>query len=224
MILKTEGVTLGYIKYKDSSIIARVFTRDLGFQSFLITGIRSKKSKNNPGYFEGFTLLELILYQSQRSNLHRLSEFKQQDPLPSIRSNVRKRAIALFLSQMLYRLLQSEEEQNLPLYHFLQQSIKAFDEATTGVENFHLQFLLRLASFLGFGFEPSVHGGRINLGHSEDLDEIGSQLLQSPFFETFEINGRQRGEILEALIKYYQTHLHQGLDIRSLAVLQQIFK
>ncbi|MEM9329220.1 MAG: DNA repair protein RecO [Bacteroidota bacterium] len=224
MILKTEGVTLGYIKYRDSSIIARVFTREFGFQSFLVTGIRSKKAKNNPGFFEGFTILDLVLYQSKRSTLHRLSEFKLSEPCHSIRTEVRKRAIALFLSEVLYRLLQAEEEQHVPLYTFLRQSILQFDGASAAIENFHLQFLLRLASYLGFGFESISSHSQIALGHSEEIDHLASDLLQADYFSPFDMTGKQRSEILEAMIKYYQTHLHQGLEVKSLAVLQSIFK
>ncbi len=224
MIVKTEGVTLGYIKYKDSSIIARVFTREFGFQSLLVSGIRSKKSKHNPGYFEGFSILDLLLYQSKRSSLHRLSEFKLSHPTHSIRSDVRKRSIALFLSEVLYRLLQGEEGEHGALYDYLRESIVAFDTTTSGVENFHLQFLLRLAGFLGFGFDSLGAADQIGLGHSEEVDKLASVLYYGDFFGTFPINGKQRSDILEALIKYYQTHLHQGLEIKSLPVLQSIFK
>ena len=224
MILETEAVTLGYIKYKDSSIIARVFTRDLGFRSLIVNGIRSKKSKNNPGYFEGFSVLDLVIYHSKRSNLHRLSEFKLAYPTVSIRSDVRKRSIVLFLSEVLYRLLQSEESENVGLYHFIRQSTLALDQAEVGIENFHLQFLLQLAGYLGFGFDWLRPEDEIGLGHSAEVDQLARDLLHADFFTHFEMNGHQRSEILESIIGYYRTHVHQGLDIKSLAVLQSIFK
>ena len=45
MLEKTEGIVLNYLKYRDTSIIVRIYTRKYGLQSYIVNGIRSQKSK-----------------------------------------------------------------------------------------------------------------------------------------------------------------------------------
>ena len=44
MLEKTRAIVLNQIKYTDSGIIARMYTREFGRQSFLIKGMRNKKA------------------------------------------------------------------------------------------------------------------------------------------------------------------------------------
>ena len=46
MTEKTRGLVLSYIKYKETSIICKIFTESFGIQSYIINGIRNSKSKN----------------------------------------------------------------------------------------------------------------------------------------------------------------------------------
>ena len=44
MIIKTNGIVLKYLKYKESSIICKIYTESHGLQSFIVNGVRSTKS------------------------------------------------------------------------------------------------------------------------------------------------------------------------------------
>ena len=46
MTEKTRGLVLSFIKYKETSIICKIFTESFGVQSYIINGIRNSKSKN----------------------------------------------------------------------------------------------------------------------------------------------------------------------------------
>lgn len=223
MISKTEGISINYIKYKDTSIIARVFTKNYGLQSLIINGIRSKKSKKNPGYFEPFSVLELVLYWNKDKDLHRLSEFRPKHLLSNIRTDMKKSAITLFLSEVLAKVLQAEKHENLALFEFLEASIVAFDHTVENDENFHLQFLIKLTTFLGFGFEPSLISDHVVSGHASQIDEFAESLSQQDFFAPITASGKMRSETLDMILKYYQYHLGHALEIRSLEVLKSVF-
>ena len=45
MKYKSLALSLTYIKYGESSIISKLFTKEKGLQSFIIKGIRKKKSQ-----------------------------------------------------------------------------------------------------------------------------------------------------------------------------------
>ena len=46
MLATTEGIVLHFIKYRESSVIATIYTRDFGRQNYLINSAYGKKSKN----------------------------------------------------------------------------------------------------------------------------------------------------------------------------------
>lgn len=224
MITKTEGISINYIKYKDTSIIARVFTRHYGLQSLIINGIRSKKSKKNPGYFEPFSVLELVMYWNKDKDLHRLSEFRPKHLISNIRTNMNKSAITLFLSEVLAKVLQSEKDENQGLYEFLEASVVAFDHSTEHNENFHLQFLIKLTTFLGFGFEPSLIQDQVISGQSTQIETFAETLAGQELFSPIAATGKIRSETLDMILKYYQYHLGHALEIQSLEVLKSVFR
>ena len=147
-----------------------------------------------------------------------------------------KSSVVLFLSEVVGRAVR-EEEQNEPLFHFLHDSILAFDQQTTGAENFALIFLLELATYLGFGIST---GGELTdqvimAGHAatspgasspatlrlREFDHYFDELLRDPTSSTIP-NGRVRHELLNVLIRYYQLHVEQMGEIRSLEILSEV--
>lgn len=224
MIVKTEGISINYIRYRDTSIIARVFTRHYGLQSLVVNGIRSKNSRKNPGFFEPFSVLELVLYWNKQKDIHRISEFRPKHALPRIRSDLRKSTMTLFLSEVLSKILLSEKHENTLLYEFLEASVVAFDEAPIHFENFHIQFLLKLSAFLGFGFDYSLMRDQVVSGHAMEIDHFLESLSNEDFFTEIPSNGRIRSETLDIIIQFYQHHIGQLMDIKSLEVLKGVFK
>jgi DNA repair protein RecO (recombination protein O) len=146
MLIKTRGIVLSYLKYRESSIIARVYTEQRGVQSYLVNSVRRAKPPGRIALFQPLTLLELVAYvPRQGGSLTRLAEFRCAEQFRSLPYDVRKSSVALFLSEVLSKAVR-EEEENLPLFRFLHDSILAFDEQDVGIENFALLFLLHLTA------------------------------------------------------------------------------
>ena len=102
MLQKTQGIALSYLRYRETSIIARVYTEEFGLQSYIVNGVRSAKSKNNRiALFQPLTLLEMVVYYKNDRDLHRLSEVKTNHPFQSLPFEVAKSTIALFVTEML---------------------------------------------------------------------------------------------------------------------------
>ena len=60
MLVSTEAISLNYVKYSETSIIVKCFTKSDGLKSYLLKGIRtSKKKKINIGFFQPLTQLEI---------------------------------------------------------------------------------------------------------------------------------------------------------------------
>ena len=237
MLIKTRGIVLSFLKYRETSIIARVYTERLGIQNYVVNGVRKAKPPGRIALFQPFTLLELVAYVARGSaGLTRLSEFRCAEPFQTLPYEVQKSSVVLFLSEVVSRAVR-EEEQNEPLFQFLHDSILAFDRQTTGSENFALTFLLQLTAYLGFGVSsgseltdqvimagnaPTTKG---NTGpptlRLREFDGYFDELLRDPATSTIP-NGRVRHELLNVLIRYYQLHVEQLGDIRSLDILSQV--
>ena len=218
MISKTEAICLNYIKYKEASIIVRLFTRESGLQSFIVNSVRSQKAKRKLGFFEPFNLLEVVYYQSKNADIHRVSEYRIKKAHHEIRFNTKKAAITMFLTEFLGKVLANEQIGNDELYDFLCQEISRLDETLNGFENFHLQTLLGMTAFLGFSYDPST----MHLPESSHaIDEFVSNLIYTE--SNIPTTGKIRTEALTGIIKYYRIHTGQSLDIKSLAVLQSVF-
>ena len=237
MLIKTRGIVLSYLKYRETSIIARVYTERLGVQSYVVNGVRKAKPPGRIALFQPFTLLELVAYVARGSGgLTRLSEFRCAEPFTTLPYEVQKSSVVLFLSEVVSRAVR-EEEQNEPLFQFFHDSILAFDRQVTGSENFALVFLLELASYLGFGISS---GGELTdqvimAGHAptgagttgpatlrlREFDRYFDELLHDPTTSTIP-NGRVRHELLNVVIRYYQLHIEQLGEIRSLDILSEV--
>ncbi|MFD2512961.1 DNA repair protein RecO [Pontibacter locisalis] len=234
MLVKTRGIVLNHIKYRESSIIARVYTEQLGVQSYIVNGVRKKGSGSRIALFQPFTLLDMVVYTSQKGGLTRISEYKSAYPFHSIPFDIRKSSIVLFLSEIVSCTIK-EEEENQPLFQFLYNGIKFFDELEQGFENFHLIFLLQLSHHLGFG--PSS-GAEIveQVAFSSNAQSATSapsvlvlqvhealfdELLREPG-KAIVPNGKVRKELLSIIIRYYQLHVDKLGEIKSLAILSEV--
>ncbi|RYD89889.1 MAG: DNA repair protein RecO, partial [Sphingobacteriales bacterium] len=150
MLVKTRGIVLNYIRFRETSIIARIYTEELGLQSYIINGLRNKGTATRIALFQPFTLLSLVAYDTRKGSINRLSEYRCEHHFHKIPYDIRKSSIIIFLSEILSRSVR-EEEPNPMLYTFLHDAILGFDEMEDGFENFHLFFLLQLSWYLGFG-------------------------------------------------------------------------
>lgn len=223
MIVKSKGIVLSYIKYGDTSIIARIFTEFNGYGSFIVNSLRSQKSKKSIGYFQPFSILDLVLYIKESRELQRISEFKNHIPLHSIHSNVTKSSVTLFLSEVFSKLLQLEQSSNLSLYTFAESSITTFDSLKTGIGNFHIQFLLKLALHLGFEIEnvANLFSSMDKLVPKEEGHHLLERMLKDPYGSTYDLNKDIRYEMIESILKFYQHHAHISWP-KSLEILRSV--
>ena len=232
MLVKTRGIVLSFIKYRETSIITRIYTEELGLQSYIVNSVRQKAGRI--ALFQPFTLLDMVVYTSPKGGITRISEYKCDYPFSSIPFDIRKSSILLFLSEILSHTIR-EEEENRPLFEFLYQSIRHFDEQEQGFENFHLHFLLQLSAYLGFGATSGAEitsqvafsgtsttiDGRPAIIHFQMYEALFDQLLHHPG-QAAVPNGRVRRELLQIIIKYYQLHVEKLGEIRSLQVLSEV--
>lgn len=240
MLQKTKGIVLHQIKYTDSGIIVQVYTHELGRLSFLIKGMRSRKSGKHNALFQPLTVLDLDLYIKESRDIQMLKEFSVSYSPVEIYSDVMKSCVAVFLGEILTSVLK-EESPHYELFDFIEDSIKYFDSCKTGFANFHIAFLIGLSSFLGFEPETRkypdysyfdlLNGTFVSFPpvHGNYADPVVSGILARFFTTSYDrmgeisLNGSTRNAVLETIIKYFSVHLPGLKKINSLEVLKEIF-
>jgi DNA repair protein RecO (recombination protein O) len=235
MLYKTSGIVLRVIRYSDTSIIAKIYTRALGLQSYIVKGVRSEKHKSKAVLFQPGNILQMDVYKRPHKELNYIREYKMIHCLPSVRLDILKGAVMLFLLEILNKTLK-EEHANEAIFDFIEAALIDLDAADTLNLNFHLQFLIDLSGYLGF--RPS---GQYNIEKCcFDLEEgifvhahhNSKYLMPEPYSQWLflMLNGKQpaginnvfRAKFLEYLLTFYQLHLHEFGTIHAHRILHEI--
>jgi DNA repair protein RecO (recombination protein O) len=239
MLEKTRGIVLSQIKYTDSGIVVRLYTRKLGRQSILIKGMRNRKSGKHNILFQPMSILDLEIYYKVSREMQVLKEFSVSFTPYNIYSNIKKSCVAIFLGEVLTSVLKEEGPQT-DMYDYIEKSIIYFDSCKEGFANFHIAFLAGLSSFLGF--EP---GKRLNMSdtffdmtngsfvaippvHGNYANETVSEILANFFVSSYVTANNilltgMLNEVLETIVGYYSHHLPGLKKIKSLEVLKEVF-
>ena len=231
MLFKTRGIVLNFIKYRETSIVTRIYTEDFGLQSYIVNSVRggNRKSKSKISFFQPLTPLDLVVYHKKTAGLTRISELQCPEPYQTIPYHVLKSSIALFVTEVLNKSLK-EEEGNAELFAFIEQSLRVFDHMDDNYENFHLQFLLKLSRYLGFipqsarDFFGQVYEFVGEPTHVEDQEQLLTQLLEYRYTERTLLPRAVRQQLLDELIRFYQLHLANFGEVKSLAVLREVLE
>ncbi len=240
MLEKTRGIILHQIKYTDSGIVSHIYTRKFGRQSFLIKGMRSKKTGKHNILFQPLFILDLVLYYKSAHEMQNLKEFSVSFTPYDIYSNIKKSSVAIFLGEVLTSVLK-EESPHEELFDYIEKSIIYFDNCKDGYANFHIAFLAGLSSYLGFEpgpgtdsdnayFDmqngifvsvPPVHGNYAN----EEISGILADFFSSSYdsISNISLTGKLRNDVLETLVRFYSLHLPGLKKIKSLEVLKTVF-
>ena len=237
---KGRGIVLHTLKYGDSSMVAYLLTDVGGRRSYMVQGVRSHSGRGSKlALFQPMFPLEFEGLMSARQQMDRFREVRAGFVLQSIPFDVRKSTMALFMAEVLYRLVR-ENEPNEALFDFAWNSAAALDALDEGVANFHLWFLSQLSCLLGFRpgneYRPGwwfdireglytstcpLHPGVMSRECSELLDRLLACEVRE--LGGIRLNRMQRTEFLNALLAYFGYHLDAVSSVQSVHILKEVF-
>ena len=240
MIQETvNGIVINVIKYNDKHNIAHIYTDKFGMLSFLVRQGKTPASRLRNAMFMPLSLIEFEARLQPGRDLGTLHDEHRVAALQSLYSDPVKNAIAMFMSELLSRTIQ-EQEQNMVLFSFLRSTILRLEEARNSVANFHICFLYQLGSFIGiqpdvesfhdgywFNLEEGVFSPTPLSARSVSPEQSKVLMLLSRMtydnLHHFKFNRDQRNEVLELMLEYYRRH-HSTLGVlRSPEILKQLF-
>ena len=215
MKTKAELIVLNHTKFGENSIVLHTLGAEYGRRGFLV----KVSPRAGMALFLPLNILEAEVTENPKSDLWFARNFVSVNPLNGIRSNIHKNTMTLFMSEVLYRVIKDQTNED-GLADWLKGQILTLDALESDFANFHLLFLLNLCSALGF--DPDTSG--LAPFADKHLPQIDA-LLTKPFTEAmlFPLSGADRNAIAESILKYIEYHTESAVNVRSLAVLREIY-
>jgi DNA repair protein RecO (recombination protein O) len=241
MILSTRGIVLHCMDYSETSIIARVYTEQLGLQSYIVKGARKKGAGIRKNLFAPLSLLQLVATHKEGEGLRILREASCIHQLNGIATDMARMSVSIYVSELLSRTL-STQMADPELFRFLEQQTLELDTTSGSVAAFPLMFTLGFTRFMGFDphnnfseadcyFDmmggnfcplPPAHPHYLAMPLSHEL----SRMLHCA--ETGEmppaLSHSVRMDLLKALLDYYRVHIPAFGEMRSVQVLSDVLK
>ena len=238
MLIKTKGIVLSKLRYRDNDLIVKCFTWHRGVVSYLLRGVlNSKKGHSKVAYFQLLSQLQIEENYRANQSLQTIKDVKLDYNYTSLHTHILKSAIAMFLAEVLSSVLREEEENQL-LYNYIETTFRWLDTKDE-FSNFHLLFLLNLTKHLGFYPDTSdtnqmyfnLNNGLFESKKQEIYSISGEnltvlkQLLGINFDEldSIKLNSKQRQSFLTMLLLYFELHLGSFKKPKSLQIFNQVF-
>ncbi|TXI85265.1 MAG: DNA repair protein RecO [Crocinitomicaceae bacterium] len=229
-----RGIILSRIPYSETSTIIRCFTLNHGLKSFLFQGAKKK----NGHILMAMAPIEFTYYQRSDSQLGKMTEAQLYLSLQDLRFHPIKSVLLFFMAEMLLHTLH-EDAKDEPLFQFVQDELMWLDESSE-FTNYPIYWLLELTQHLGF--YPYVVDEQ---GAYFDLED-GQFVQHSPYNHTSqksetvnllrELIGHSKNELLawnisksdrkkltQLLFEYYQFHIPNFKELKSIEIIESIW-
>ena len=242
MLLSTPGLVLHTTPYAESSVVVKVFTRQLGVQSYIIKGVRGARGRVKQNLLQPLSCLDMVVYDNSKTDLNYVKEISPRHP--EALSDPVWNALRFFMTEVLYKALR-ESEPMPDLWDYVE---RVCSESEGRKRDIPVRFLLKVALHLGIepldnysSREPyfDLQEGRYVSAPMEtslplDLSSLLHQYLSSPLSPLSTspphplCPGCHRhpsySPLLNALLTYYHLHLSGFANFRSHEILHTILK
>lgn len=240
---KSRAIVLHYTKYGDSGAVLHVVDSLSGRQSLFVRGIGTSRRSSALAAFHSLNVLDIVTVDTPHGSMATLKEYTPIFQLDGIRSDICRRTVALFVSEVIYRSLRADDGDSA-LFAWLVESIVRLDSYDGPTANFHLWFLVGYSIRCGFRPQDTWDGESAPIFdipsarfiapgpfHDSSLlftaqeSELLHRLLNCSFEEAMAIQlpSSRRLSFARKMLRYLSCHFGCTLDIRSLDVLHDIF-
>ena len=236
-----QGIVLQSIRYGDTSLIVKVFTRNLGLRSYMVKGAFNRNSKSRAALFQNLHLINYLeASRPNKGSLGYLKDVQLSTVYQSIPFVINKSAILMYVSELLSKTI-IEQEQNEVMFDFIVRSLLWLDLVEQDYANFPLFFTLELTRHLGFYPKANHETGycfdMMEGSFAHDLpvhpyyfDNENAQLLAQMLNVSIDeacrmpLRVSQRRELLDGLIVFMRLHAPVMNDFHSHEVLKTVLE
>lgn len=239
--LSTPALVLHTTAYSETSVIAKIFTRQLGVRSYILKGVRKGGSRTKQNLLQPLSYLDLVVYNNPKTQINYLKEVAPHKGIPQSLSMARvdemsQHAMRFFMTELLYKTLR-EEEPMPELFDYVVGTIHSRPFKVSA--QMPIIFMLNISRHLGIepldnycSREPlfDMLSGRFQYYGDHTLNATTSQLLHcylqhihsdtpAPFATL-----SQRTEMINCLLEYFQMHLSEFRNFKSHEILHTVLQ
>jgi DNA repair protein RecO (recombination protein O) len=240
MLTKSRAIVLRTVRYGDKRMMVDMLTEQYGRLSFSTTIGSSARSRQKKLLFQPLSILEVVFDYRQSQQVQRLGEARIWWPSVSLHFDSYKMSLVFFLSEFLYYVTRDEQE-NVPLFEYIVSSLAWLDSVDRSFSNFHLVFMMQLSRYVGFlpNLDNYTEGDCFDLeegsfchaapyhgNYLEPTEAARIALLMRLRYETMHLcamSRRERNRCTEVIVSFYRLHVPGFAEMKSLAVVQDLF-
>ena len=221
MIINTNAIVLHRMKYKNSSLIARLFTKDAGKISVIINGAGKQKG-NLFGIVEPPNIIKLNYYQRKTGSLQTCKDADFLYGNFLIRENILKVSVALSIVEIIDKTFH-ENDANVDVYNLICDVLGAINSSICDYKLILCFFLLNLIESLGFMVDLD-NDHNIVFPMSKEIKLFLLALDKSSINNLAELNHSDIDlmEIVTLFENYIKQHLKLNKNIQSLKMIREM--
>ena len=233
MKYSSRAIALSYIKHGESSIITKIFTEEKGLQSFIIKGVRNRKSKKNLGLFQALQLSNINATYLSKKSLQYLTDISLLNSQTQEGINMKKNFLSLFVAEVASKILH-ENEVDKPLFQFLWNLKNTLATCSNIDPNLPILFMIDLSKYMGFyplNKEENSTYFNLELGEfTNSTEQLNYYITQenSHYFKAL-LNKQKitipyvnRNQLLLDLIDYYKLQHHELKNMTSHLIIESL--
>jgi len=152
MVIKTDAIVLRTMKYRDTSLIATLYTRDLGRISVIAKGVREKASRFG-GLPDVTAQLAVVLYWHEGRDLQLMSRWELETRTSHITDSMERIAVAFGAIELIDAVSHHEEARG-SFYSLLANVLDAANGAPRNIASLLPYFQMQVLA--GLGFRPGI--------------------------------------------------------------------
>lgn len=153
MIVTTDAIVLRTMKYRETSLLAVLYTLAMGKISVIAKGARDGKSSLGAS-LQPMNHVTAVFYKKETRDLQLLTQCDVVHPNRGLTENMERMAAGMAIVELADAVTPAEEE-NPRLFELLARTLAAASSATKNPGNALYYFEMRLLENLGF--RPDVH-------------------------------------------------------------------
>ncbi len=240
MIEKITGIVIDTVKHSDRFNIVTLFTREHGRMSFLSPAGKGRSAAARNARLMPLSVVTADVSINPTRELQTLPTPQRAVVWHDIYFNPVKSSVAIFMSEFLNAYLRYSEADSRE-WNYIFNAIETLDKGGRGMANLHLAFLigfLRMAGIVpdvrgyGPGYWFDMQGGTFSRYAPLHRDSIRpEEAAYIPLLarmtpancRAFRFSAVQRRRLLALLLHYYTVHFPGLANLKSPAILTDLF-
>ncbi len=214
-----QGIVLDTFKFKETSVVCKVFTLQHGCISVIIHGVGKQKSEFNLIHLQPLSEIEFVVYLNEKKGISKVKELHLLATTFGLEPNMSRYSISIFISEIVLRTFKEwETEPDLyDLLHYVSQIIGASNQT---IHDVHLFFISKYTEILGFSIKSDIENDPL-LGLDQNSKNSLFALVQLVDYQPFCVNKNSRSCLIKFFMNYLERHIEMP-KIKSLQILEEV--